>query len=235
MADITTYRDPVATLLTLGAARPAWHDWRDYRADGLSEDDVPELIRMIHDETLNGAKDEQTAAWAPVHAWRALGQLRAPDAVTSLVDCLVAADEQDDDWALDEIPTVLGLIGPGALPALRTLLHDAGNSNGVQNAAMLAVLAIAEEHPTAHNACVELLSALLAQSADNTRWTNGVLIGALIELHALDHAPLMEQAFAQDRVDLSVNGDWQEVQIELGLLNARTSAAQRWIESAPRA
>ncbi|MEZ4717386.1 MAG: hypothetical protein R2851_15070 [Caldilineaceae bacterium] len=37
---------------------------------------------------------------------------------------------------------------------------------------------------------------------------------------ALDRAPLMEQAFAQDRVDLSVNGDWQEVQIELGLLNA---------------
>ncbi|MEZ4612672.1 MAG: hypothetical protein R2838_20920, partial [Caldilineaceae bacterium] len=60
MADITTYRDPVATLLTLGAARPAWRDWRDYRADGLSEDDVPELIRMIHDETLNGAKDADT-------------------------------------------------------------------------------------------------------------------------------------------------------------------------------
>ncbi|MCB0160325.1 MAG: hypothetical protein KDD83_19460 [Caldilineaceae bacterium] len=235
MADITTYRDPVATLLTLGAARPAWRDWRDYRADGLSEDDVPELIRMIHDETLNGAKDADTTAWAPVHAWRALGQLRAPDAVTPLVDCLVAADEQDDDWALDEIPTVLGMIGPDALPALRTLLHNGDNSNGVKNAGVLAVLAVAEEHPTAHDGCVDLLGALLAQSADNTRWTNGVLIGALIELHALDRAPLMEQAFAQDRVDLSVNGDWQEVQIELGLLNARAGTAQRWVENASRA
>jgi hypothetical protein len=31
----------------------------------------------------------------------------------------------------------------------------------------------------------------------------------------------MHDAFAADRIDLSVNGDWEDVQVELGLLPAR--------------
>ena len=43
------------------------------------------------------------------------------------------------------------------------------------------------------------------------------MIAALCELEAIEKATEIEQAFAEKRVDLSVNGDWSEVQVELGL------------------
>jgi hypothetical protein len=39
----------------------------------------------------------------------------------------------------------------------------------------------------------------------------------------------MEEAFKADQVDLSVNGDWEDVQVELGVLPARlTPAPSPW-------
>jgi hypothetical protein len=50
---------------------------------------------------------------------------------------------------------------------------------------------------------------------------NGLLIGCLVDLNAAEAAPVMEQAFAANRVDLMLQGDWEEVQIQLGLLAER--------------
>ncbi len=50
---------------------------------------------------------------------------------------------------------------------------------------------------------------------------NGFIIADLAELGATEAAPLMEEAFAVERVDLSVGGDWEDIQIELGLLAER--------------
>ncbi len=46
---------------------------------------------------------------------------------------------------------------------------------------------------------------------------NAFVISALLDLKAVESAPVMERAFAADRVDLSVCGDWSNVQVELGL------------------
>ena len=43
----------------------------------------------------------------------------------------------------------------------------------------------------------------------------------LAELKVVEAAPLMEEAFAARRVDDMVMGDWEDVQIELGLLAER--------------
>ena len=50
---------------------------------------------------------------------------------------------------------------------------------------------------------------------------NGFLISHLIDLHAVEAAPLMKQAFDADSVELFVLGDWEDAQIELGLKTAR--------------
>src|SRR5438093_123369 len=73
------YKDPVARLLTLGDARPV-KTWPNYLELGLSREHVPELIRMATDDELNWADSESLEVWAPIHAWRALGQLRAEEA-----------------------------------------------------------------------------------------------------------------------------------------------------------
>jgi hypothetical protein len=50
---------------------------------------------------------------------------------------------------------------------------------------------------------------------------NGMLVGCLVDLNAVEAAPVMEQAFAANQVDLMLQGDWEEVQIQLGLLTKR--------------
>src|SRR5579864_7878643 len=48
-----------------------------------------------------------------VHAWRALGQLRAVEAVEPLLELFDRLE--DDDWVHEELPAVFGLIGPARI------------------------------------------------------------------------------------------------------------------------
>jgi hypothetical protein len=47
------------------------------------------------------------------------------------------------------------------------------------------------------------------------------IISSLLNLEAVEAAPVMERAFAADRVDISIPGDWEDAQIELGLMQER--------------
>jgi len=109
--------------------------WRrgepDYvAAVGLTEADVPVLLatarRWLERENWPKDKDD-LSIYAPIHAWRALGQLRASAAVGTLLGLLDGLDDADDDWYLEEMPEVFGLIGPAALAELATYLADDGH------------------------------------------------------------------------------------------------------------
>jgi len=114
------YHDAVARLLTLGDPRRQreWPQWPDYPALRLAAGHIPELARMALDEDLHWAGSESAAVWAPLHAWRALAQLRAEEAVEPLTRLLSRIDEFNDDWVREELPDVFGMIGPGELPVL---------------------------------------------------------------------------------------------------------------------
>ena len=86
------YQEPVARLLDYGECKmagggPAELAWPNYTNDlGLTPEHVPELIRLACDASLHAADGESFAVWAPTHAWRALGQLRALEAVVPLLE-----------------------------------------------------------------------------------------------------------------------------------------------------
>lgn len=71
-----SYSVPLNRLLTYGDCR----NWPNYQELGLTQEYIPELIRMATDEELNWADPDSLEVWAPIHAWRALGQLRAEEA-----------------------------------------------------------------------------------------------------------------------------------------------------------
>jgi len=64
---------------------------------GLGPQHVPDLIRMALDDELYWADSDSLEVWAPIHAWRALGQLRAEAAVQPLTRLLARIDDFDDD------------------------------------------------------------------------------------------------------------------------------------------
>ncbi len=126
------YQPPLDKLLTYGDPRetpdPAddVRHWPDYPGVfGLGAEHVPELIRMATDDTLTWADSDSLEVWAPIHAWRALGQLHAEAAAQPLLPLLLQGD--DSDWVLEELPDVYGLIGAAAIPALSAYLADASH------------------------------------------------------------------------------------------------------------
>lgn len=214
----TDYRAPVAQLLELGLQIQEQTD-DFYRALGLSAADVPQLCRLAKAGTLRNEDADDLAAYGSVHAWRALGELRAEDSVDTLIGEFCHAPE--DDWVMEELPAIMAQIGPIAIPALAAYCADDSNDVYACSTASSALAAIAGAHPAARERCVALLASVLAGYAERDAEFNALLIGDLLTLRAIETAPLMEQAFAADAVELAIVGDWEEVQIELGLLEQR--------------
>ncbi len=216
-----TYQPPVSQLLTVGDARQ-FYNWPDYPATyGLTLAHVPDLIRMMQDEDLNWADSDSDEVWAPIHAWRTLGQLRAESAVDTIMDTFHLIDDQDSDWPQEEFPVVLPMIGAAAIPAIKTYLGNDKNGLWSRVTAARSLGKMGQKHADARDDCITILSDQLAHHQQQTPSLNAFLISPLLDLKAVEAAAPMEAAFNADNVDLSVQGDWEEAQIELGLLTER--------------
>ncbi|HEX8907424.1 MAG TPA: hypothetical protein VF771_21405, partial [Longimicrobiaceae bacterium] len=74
---MSSYQAPLDRLRGLGAEPALRRVWPDYRHLGLTVKHVPGLIGIATDSGLLAADEKDRARWAPLHAWRALAQLRA--------------------------------------------------------------------------------------------------------------------------------------------------------------
>ncbi len=174
------YPPPVARLLTLGDPRkldkPTLESrgWPNYLGHGLGSEYIPDLIRLAGDEVFNEGDPDSPEVWGPLHAWRALGQLHAIDAVAPLLDVL--SNNEDDDWVHEELPRVFALIGPAAIASVAAYLADTSKTLTNRITPVTALEKIAEAHPEARDACV---GALVRQS--------GVIPGQRSRVERLHH------------------------------------------------
>ena len=116
-----TTTERIKLLLELGEADQG-RDWPDYLQYGFVERDVPALLDLVADEALDQASSDSAEVWAPLHAWRTLGQLGSSDAILSLIDQFNRLCE--DDRALPELSTVMGMLGEPAITPLVTCLNE---------------------------------------------------------------------------------------------------------------
>lgn len=217
MSDL--YLPPVDRLLKLGAEPARRRSWPDYRNLGLEDRHVPALVRMATDPALFGVPERDPRVWAPVHAWRALGQLRAPAAAEPLLALL--RREAKNDWVYAEVPAVLGMIGPAALPGATLLLFDEEADEELRIAAADVVAGVGEEYPERRDEAAAVLTTQMQDWARQSRELNAFLVTDLVALGEVKVAPLLEAAFQAGAVDLSLGGDWEDAQIALGLLQER--------------
>jgi hypothetical protein len=210
---MTPYQAPINTLLPLG--RPDLEEWLDYGQFGLTADHVAELTRLATDKGLYYSDSDSPEVYAPIHAWRALGQLGAASTVPDLLG-LIGPDD-DNDWPLEEYPRVFEAMGLAAVPALTAWLGDGTRDTSSRWAAADGLKRIAERHPELRSEVIEALERPLAAEA---RWDpvlNGAVISSLTDLKAVEAAPVMQAAFAAGRVDESIAGGWPEVAYRLGV------------------
>jgi hypothetical protein len=176
---------------------------------------------MTTDEALNVAPGDSDAVWAPLHAWRALGQIRATEAIEPLLR--LTETYTDDDWLAYELPIVFAMIGAETLPHLQSFLADSSRELGARLIMPTALRRLGETDADVGERCRAVLRDQLAGHADQSPELNGFVISALIDLEARDDIDLIREAFAAGTVDLSVAGDIEDVEVEFGVQTHRTT------------
>ncbi len=219
---------PVRQLLMIGETGfCTLAEWPDYPASfGLDQLHVGALIRMASDAELHDGDPNSSAVWAPVHAWRALAQLRAE---TSVQPLLALLKMREDDDAVDlELPVVFGMIGPAAIPHIAGFVRDRGNTSRAVAIALSGLQEIAERNPDCRGECIEILVQRLEPNSDTDAAINGFAVSTLIDLHAVESIDMIRDVFRRNDVDISIAGDVEDVEIELGLRENRATSAPRY-------
>lgn len=238
-----TYTEPVSKLLALG--RPKGQEWPDYLQMGFTREHIPELIRLLEDKELRWLErpddlpeDGDLTEWyGQIHAWRALAQLKAEEAIPALLNNLQEIDEFDDDWFGDDAMEVFPMIGPAAIRSLAEYLADIEQGTWARVAASASLEKMAEAHPETKEECVTAIVSALQKYKDNDESLNGSMISDLMEMNAArEHLGLIEEAFKAHCVDEFVNGDFEDIQIELGLIEKRSKPRPRsmWFDESNR-
>ncbi len=224
---ISDYQPPVAELLNYGNCRN-YQEWPNYIQElNLEEKHIPELIKMVTDEELNQADSDSREVWSPVHAWRALGQLKASEALEPLLGLL---NNRDDDWISTDFPKLCTLIGVEAIPFLKEFLADSSNHFYARSDAAESLVAISNEYPETRESNITAIAGELEKFRDNNPIFNGFLISNLVDLKAVETINIIEQAFKANLVDTFIMGDWEDVQVEFGLKTREEVPVRRFSE-----
>ena len=213
--------DDLSPLFLLG---DPGHDWPDYRAElGVHDEHIPALIHLACDGRL--LANDTNDGWAPVHAWRALGQLRAEAAIAPLLDLMSVLDE---DIADIELPIVLGMIGAAAMPHLAHVVGDRTKSSIVVANALTALQQIATRHPGERAACVRIIERPLSPLADPDREVAGFAVASLMDLRSVESIEIIRDAYRRGAVDVSIPGDEEDAEIALGVRTVRLTPPPRY-------
>ncbi len=199
----------IEKIKSLGEVRHG-DEWQNYRELGLNEDDVPALLKIIED-TRND--------WTALHAWRALGQIKSPKAIEPLLKHFSYLS--DDDWAISELSVVMGMIGEEAIEPLARYMNDKRYKEFARVMAMDGLAEIVIHHPETRQWVLDKYKQYISKPDKKADSLNGLLIGRLIDLKAKEMIDDIALLFETADVDLQMNGDFEDVEIELGLRDKR--------------
>ncbi|MCX7596939.1 MAG: DUF1186 domain-containing protein [Fischerella sp.] len=170
---------------------------------------------MAVDQQLSGADSATLEVWAPIHAWRALGQLQAEAAIEPLMHLFHQLE--DSDWVNEEMPKVYGMIGAVAIPKLQTYLADESHGVFPRITAINSLEEICKQHPDTRQKCIDVLTQQLKFFDQNPEEVNGFIVASLLELQAVESAAVIKSAFVAQSVPEDIAGTWDDLCKSLGV------------------
>ena len=167
-----------------------------------SEAVVP-LRDVLQDDDYWEAEDN--SQWMPLHAVKLLGTLADPRAIPQLVNSLILANEVDNDWIMEDFPTVFGRIGPPAIAPLKDFILANKGDNELwwsRSAAADGLIAIVFNHPLEREQILSFFHELLL-GEDDTEFLS-FAAGSLLDLGDTSSFPVLEKAFDRGIIDDSI-------------------------------
>ncbi len=222
------YEKPVSELLEFGEAD--WREWDDYSIFGFTQEDIPELIRLGKDrELIVGVDDAELGydtLWAPLHAWRALVQMQATEAIFPLLDVFDWVDDTDSDLVSEGLSDAFQKFGPTVIEPLAMYLQEPHHDRWAYTSIAEILGHIGVQHPETRDRVVEIITSVLDEKYESNHGdVNGFWISDLLDLKAVESYPVIKKAFDAQKVNLRIAGDLEDVELEFGMREKRDTPA----------
>jgi hypothetical protein len=178
--------------------------WPDYVGQlSLIEEDILELIEIVENSNLamvsTGCSIEDCA---PMHAWRALGQIGALGAVKPLFQALINQKNDEAFWYAIELPEVIRLIGLHSINIITSFLNE--NSDIEWNYQLIVVQSlvnVALANPESREHVISIITHFLEDYKTNYSSHNACLIKELSRLEAKKVSTLVRNIISEDEID----------------------------------
>ena len=216
------FAPPYSRLLTLGEVEPDAPAYTDIAAElkrGNPQEAVARLTGIALDrlfeeyDVSDGMNMDDPRLWTRLHAIGVLTQMG--EAAQAAVEPLLPLLDEDNDWLREEMPIFFAQMGQPAIEPLRRVLQNAEADTYLRTGAGDSLEQMAEQHPELRATIVPLLEQALIDAGADDLFAS-FLVCNLLDLDAKESLPLIQQAFAEDRVDLSVVG-LEDVEEHFGL------------------
>lgn len=213
----------VRELLSLGKVEPL-DEWINYpEMLELDPTDVPALLSMaLNEKLLYEMGENSTELWAPLHALRALGQLKSPEVIEPLLHASEILD--DHDWMRDDLRKVFCLIGePSLEPLIYYFLHEKVICEFWHAGMSEALGLLVETYPQFRMRVLDAFKQYMQAPNLELETLNGLVISTLLDLKAVELIDDIRHFFSLNCVEEEVAGDIEEVEIELGFRTERAT------------
>lgn len=140
--------------------------------------------------------------WMPLHAVKLLGTMADLRALPQLVNTLIQAYEVEDEWIMEDLPTVFGRIGPPAIDLLEEFIQAYEGDDKVwwsRSAAADGLVAIAMNYPCEQECILTFLHGLFSEDDDPIFLS--FLVKSLLNLGDTTSFPILEEAFDRGIID----------------------------------
>jgi hypothetical protein len=203
---LKAYGKPLSNLLDLGHSAI---DQIDYvQKYDIGPQHREPLEQMLKDPVFQQVGPTDRAVFAPMHAWRALGQIGDQRSLPVLFSVLL--DPDAGDWDYEELPEIIGRFAAAALPSTlqehRVRLADPDGDEALLWALQRILALIAKRDPESRGAVIACLRAVVTDPQMHLITTRASAISGLVELRAVECLPCIEQAYADEMVDTSYIG-----------------------------
>lgn len=214
--------------------------WPRYvQATGVGASDVPALLELMaawaDPDHFEGRDRDDAGVFAPIHAWRTLAQLGAPELIPAALELLEPLLDLEDDWLAEDLPDLVMVLGADAIAPLLDYVDDTAREDQIRGIACDALREITLAHDELRARVLPRLLARLEQADRSSPATNAAIVDLLVELRATEHADVIARAYAADAVETAVVGSHNDVLVALGLRTRHATKAHGGAKADKRA
>ena len=222
---------PYEKILELPA--PEW-EWSPEKVlySEFSPDEQDDLIALINEEHLDGVnEDEMTESeeCASTHAYRILASFLDPAHIPLFIEWLFSPEFEDHDLYYADFINILPRYGSNAIQPCLDAFNNQEEAELDRMVLCDALAALASKGIQA-----ELIRKNLSDYIKDkhySRLLNSHIIITFSEEQKKEHLDIIRESFADHLVDLSMDGDFEELEMKLGLRESRTTPCDNFFEA----